>query len=345
MSRIPASPEKCPGSRCAPCALTAVPDGRLPGYEAILMPEEKKVSETLLRQLTQLTEEIENFEEIALRLKPDAGEIPKLPGIDVYGVAIPMAGPIGGDHIIYIDFKQRHDLDGRIEKARRKHQEQVAAKLEEMKQTAGVLVADVSGHRITDAILAAMLHQSFLLGALYELEMFGGITTRLFENINNRFYRSSSVRKYLTMIYGEIHVSGRFRFISAGHHPPLIFSNEFNHFVDIHPDLLTSFPPIGTMPSETDPDLSRRPSVLGYKDKYTVNELRLMSPGDILLLYTDGLKEHEANEVSYFPDRLEEKIREFKGASARRIVEEIKSDVLGFGPLADDVTFVLIKKH
>jgi serine phosphatase RsbU (regulator of sigma subunit) len=311
------------------------------------MPEEKKSSEALQRQLSQLTEELENLEEIALQLKPDPGEIPRLPGIDIYGATIPLAGAIGGDHIIYIDFKQRHDLDGRIEQVRKKGQVQIAAKLEEMKQTAGVLLADVSGHRVTDWVLAAMLHQAFLLGALYELEMFGAITTKLFENVNNRFYRSSSVRKFVTMIYGEIHVSGRFRFISAGHPPPLVFSNEFDRFMHIHPDLLVSYPPIGTMPSKSDPDLSRQPSpsALGYKDKYTVNELKLMMPGDILVLYTDGLKEHGTEKESYFPGRLEGKIREFKRESVRRILEEIKRDLLAFARPVDDVSCILIKKN
>jgi len=298
-----------------------------------------------LKQLRHLTDELENFEEIALRLKPQPGEVPKIPGIDMSGLVIPLAGVIGGDHIIYIDFKQRHDLDSRIQRALKKGLDQVAAKLEEMKSTAGVLVADVSGHRITDAVLAAMLHQSFLLGAYYELEISGTITTRLFEYINNRFFRSSSVRKFVTMIYGEIHRSGTFRFISAGHHPPLVFSSEFDRFVDIHPDLMVTYPPIGTMPSKTDPDLSRQSSVLGYKDKYTVNELKLMSPGDILLLYTDGLIEHEADGRSFFPERLEAKIRECKRESARRILEEIKRDLLAFGPPADDVSCVVIKKN
>jgi len=308
------------------------------------MPEEERPSEETLHKLLQLTEEIENFQRIALRLKPEPGEIPRLPGIDVFGINIPLAGAIGGDHIIYIDFKHRYDLDARIEQAQKKGLPQIAAKLEEMKQTAGVLLADVAGHQITDAVLAAMLHQSFLLGALYELDIFGMITTRLFENINNRFFRSSSVRKFVTMIYGEINVSGRFRFISAGHHPPLVFSNEFDHFVDIDPDLMISYPPIGTMPSKTDPDLSRRPSTLGYKDKYVVNEIKLMGPGDILVLYTDGLKEHEKDRENYFPGRLEEKIRQFKKESVRLILEEISRDLREFGPPSDDISCVLIKK-
>jgi serine phosphatase RsbU (regulator of sigma subunit) len=309
-----------------------------------MIHKDNVLPEDLLKQLHHLTDELENFEEIALRLKPEPGEVPKIPGIDLSAMTIPLAGVIGGDHIIYIDFKQRYDLDARIQRANKKGLDQVAAKLEEMKSTAGVLVADVSGHRITDAVLAAMLHQAFLLGAYYELEMSGTITTRLFEYINNRFYRSSSVRKFVTMIYGEIHRDGTFQFISAGHHPPLVFSNEFNRFVDIHPDLLVSFPPIGTMPSKNDPDLAQQPSVLGTKDKYTVNELKLMSPGDILLLYTDGLIEHEVDGNPYFPERLEAKIRDCKRESARRILEEIKRGLLAFGPPADDVSCVVIKK-
>ena len=45
---------------------------------------------------------------------------------------------------------------------------------------------DVSGHRVTDAFMAAMLHQAFLLGAIYELDMFGQVTRRLFENLNTQ---------------------------------------------------------------------------------------------------------------------------------------------------------------
>jgi serine phosphatase RsbU (regulator of sigma subunit) len=274
------------------------------------MSEKARPPEALIRRLNHLTEELQNFQEIAARLKPEPGEIPRLPGIDVFGATIPLAGAIGGDHIIYVDFKQRHDLEARIAQAEKKGLPQIARKLEGLKDTAGVLLADVSGHRITDAALAAMLHQAFLLGVLYELELYGTVTTKLFENINNRFYRSSGVHKFVTMIYGEIHVSGTFRFISAGHPPPLVFSHEFDRFMEIHPGLLTSFPPIGTMPSETDPDRSREDSALGY-----------------------------------IPGRLEDKIREFKNEPARSILKEVSRDLLGFADPEDDVSCVLMKKN
>ena len=57
---------------------------------------------------------------------------------------------------------------------------------------------------MTDALLAAMLHQAFLLGAIYELDIHGRITRRLFENLNTRFYQSSGAHKFVSLIYGEI---------------------------------------------------------------------------------------------------------------------------------------------
>ena len=47
-------------------------------------------------------------------------------------------------------------------------------------------------------VMAAMLHQAFLLGSIYELDMFGQITRRLFENLNARFYQSSGKHKYVS---------------------------------------------------------------------------------------------------------------------------------------------------
>src|SRR2546428_3622312 len=157
------------------------------------------------------------------------------------------------------------------------------AHLERCKTKAGMALMDVSGHQAPDALLAAMLHQAFLLGSLYELDMFGHITKRLFENINTRFYNSSSRHKFVTMIYGEISEDTTFRFLSAAHPPPVVFSNEHDRFMEVSEDLCTSFPPIGMLPSQDVVDRSRTQSILGFKDQYQLNEWRLMGKGDILL--------------------------------------------------------------
>jgi len=298
----------------------------------------------LERRLKTLMSELHNFQENAKYLIPSAGEIPDMQGIEVYGEAVPLNGIIGGDHIVYVPFRQRYDLDARIRRARATGKKDVAQKLGRLKDKAGILLSDASGHQVTDALLTAMLHQAFLIGVHYELEMCGEVTTSLFEAINTRVYKSSGIEKYVTMIYGEISERGVFRFISSGHPLPVIFSNKYNKLVDISKDRLTTFTPIGFMPSEKDPDIKHSESWVGYKEEYAVNELNLMGSGDILLLYTDGLSDHFMNAERYFPDRLEHKLREVKELSAKEIFQRVLEDVLDFGEPADDITYVVIKK-
>jgi serine phosphatase RsbU (regulator of sigma subunit) len=288
-----------------------------------------------------LAEELENFQQIALALKPSPGSVPRLPGVDLHGLSLPLRDQIGGDHLIYVDFNKRYDLDRRIEEARGRGREDVAEKLLECRQRAGILLADVSGHRVTDALIAAMLHQAFLLGVYYELDRFGEITTRLFEHINQRFYRSTSVNKYLTMIYGEVSTEGRFRFLSAGHPPPMVFSREYGSFVDISADRMVTFPPVGLFAS-TEPGERVAAGALGYKKTYTVNEIDLLASGDVLLLFTDGFSEHA--EGRYFPDSVSRLLDATRDWTAERICEALKDDLLESGAPHDDISFVVVKK-
>jgi len=295
-------------------------------------------------QMEFLAGEVKNFKEIAKYIRPLPGEVPKLSGIDVFGDVIPFNGVCGGDHLIYVDFKRRFDLDARIRQALEKGRSDIASKLERLRRMAGIVILDVSGHHATDTILVAMLHQAFLLGAIYELDMSGEITNRLFENLNTRFYNSSSLSKFVTMIYGEISEDCTFRFISAGHPSPVVFSSRHNKFMDVSPELCTSFPPIGTLPSDDDIDRNRSKTILGFKDPYEVNEWNLMGRGDILLLFTDGLTEHFRAGEPYFPKLLEEKVREVKDQNARTIFEAIKDHFLEFAQPSDDASFVVIKR-
>src|SRR3954469_1258645 len=294
--------------------------------------------------LAFLTGELKNFQEIAKYILPLPGEIPTLAGIEVYGGVIPFNGVCGGDHLIYVDFKKRFDIDARIRHATGKGRPDIVANLERIRKMAGIVILDVSGHHATDTLLAAMLHQAFLLGAIYEIDMFGQITKRLFENINTRFYNSSSLNKFVTMIYGEISEDCTFRFLSAAHPNPVVFSSQHDRFMEVSEDLCTSFPPIGTLPSDNVIDRNRSKSVLGFKDQYELNEWRLMGGGDILLLYTDGLTDHVRAGEAYFPKQLEQKMREVKHLNARAIFEAIRTHFLDFADLSDDASFVVIKR-
>ena len=295
-------------------------------------------------RLTQLSGELHNFEDIARYILPQPGEVPQLDGIDVWGGTLPLNGSVGGDHVIYVDFKQRFDLPARMKQASDKGRPEIVENLRRCQRTAGIALVDVAGHRVTDALLAAMLHQALLLGALYELDMSGHITKRLFENLNTRFYQSSGTRKFVSMIYGEISEDARFRFLSAAHPFPAVFSRRHDRFMEVGSHLCVSFPPLGMLPSLDAIDRkTMATSLLGFKDRYALNEWWLMGAGDILLLHTDGLSDHRRENEDYFPDHLERKVREAKDGSAREIFEAIQQDLMAFTTPADDISIVVVK--
>lgn len=289
----------------------------------------------------ELDDELRNFNEIARYLKPSSGNVPKIDGIDIAGRSLPLRKIVGGDHIIYLDFNRRYKLDRRIERATRQGRDEIATRLEQLKRRAGILLADVSGHRMTDALLAAMLHQSFLTGAYYELDRYGEITTRLFEHINSRFYHTTAVSKYFTMVYGEITAGGKFRFISAGHQPPAVFSREFGSFAQADPKGLTSFPPVGLLPSSVGVDEEEDKTFRGKK-RYEVNQLNLLSQGDLLLLMTDGLAEH--GEGDFMKEVVEGLLRETINEPAETIVARIEEAIPRYAKPDDDISFVVVKR-
>jgi len=296
---------------------------------------------TLVRRLTG---EMENFEDIAKYLIPQPGDLPGLSGIDIHGGTIPLNGLVGGDHIIYVDFKQRFDLQARIQRGVEDGRLDLVENLKRCNTMAGIAVLDVSGHQITDAFMASMLHQAFLLGAIYELDMFGQVTSRLFENLNTRFYSSSSAHKFVSLIYGEISEDMGFRFLSAAHPFPVVFSRQHDRFMDVHQDACVSSPPLGMLPSLEVTDRHRGESLLGFKARYEMNEWVLMGEGDILLLHTDGLTEHSRAGDDYFPGRLEQTLRDLQELPASGIYEAIAADVLAFSEPCDDISLVVVKR-
>jgi serine phosphatase RsbU (regulator of sigma subunit) len=301
---------------------------------------------------SMLDRELQMGAEYAARhLAPAPGACPSVPGIDVYGINIPFNGVAGGDLITYVNFQDRFDLNSRIRRAVAQGQHTMERNLQRLNSTGGILVADVAGHAFTDALRALMLHQAFHTAALYEMDLNGEITVKLFEQINTRFLKSATLSNlnseqdsgsFITLIYGEISHSGRFRFISAGHPPPLIFSREYDCFVDIRPDRLISCTPIGLQPGEDYADVVHYDRSLGYKKRYAINELNLMGQGDILLLYTDGLTDSLS---AFTPNHLERVVSRSKNESAQNICKAIIEEMRKIKEQSDDLSLVVIKRR
>src|SRR5207237_9117416 len=92
--------------------------------------------------------ELKNLQDIADCIKPSRADLPTLDGIDVYGETLPLNEVGGGDHIIYVDFQKRYDLQARIERAHTQGRADIVEKLKRCRRIAGIVVLDVSGHTV-----------------------------------------------------------------------------------------------------------------------------------------------------------------------------------------------------
>ena len=241
----------------------------------------------------------------------------------------------------------------------------VAEVLQELYTTAGVLLVDAQGHGIISAKIASTVHDTFHAFILSELDQNGKITPEFFENINLRLALSVTARNALgrnaddhsreiaTMLYGEIRPDGRFRFVNFGHPPPLVFSAEYGAFVEMNKDHMVQFPALGLEIPEDHPDRNKYLSMKlrqRQMNSSDVAELTLMSPGDILFLYSDGVYDGSDEGERL---HLEQVVREHKGESARAICNAIlqhavKEDEylkqIGEEDRIDDKTAFIIKR-
>ncbi|MEK6974578.1 MAG: PP2C family protein-serine/threonine phosphatase, partial [Nanoarchaeota archaeon] len=216
----------------------------------------------------------------------------------------------------------------------------------------GILIADVSGHMITDNLLVNKLDSAFMTSVAYQLEHVGEITAGLFGKLNTHFYnfmRADHVSKipFITCLYGEIHGNGKFRFISAGHPPPIVFSNKFDKIVKIDEDLTKTSTPLGVLPSKYSIYGERFDPNFKTKPKYDINEINLLGQEDILILYTDGLIEQKDGRINFADSKLEQVLREHKSEGAKEIYDAILKELKeleAFAPITDDITLVVIKK-
>ncbi len=179
--------------------------------------------------------------------------------------------------------------------------------------------------------IASTVHDTFHALMLSELDHRGKTTAELFQRINLRLALSVTARNALgrsekesaqeiaTMLYGEVRPYGHFRFVNFGHPPPLVFSAEYRKFMDIGKNGMVQFLPLGLQIAEDDPDRNRYFSLEPRQRRANssdVAELTLMSPGDILFLYTDGVYDGSDKEER---QQLENVMRDHHVLSARDI--------------------------
>jgi len=271
------------------------------------------------------------------------------------------------DHVQWLKSRPGYkpEMESAYREARSSEQVRVAEDLRELYSTAGVLLVDAQGHGIIAAKIASTVHDTFHALMLSELDYRGKTTPELFERINLRLAQSVTARNALgrsekesaqeiaTMLYGEVHPHGYFRFVNFGHPPPLVFSAEYRKFMDIDKSRMVQFLPLGLQIPEDHPDRNRYLSLEVRETRVNssdVAELTLLSPGDIFFLYTDGVydgsdKEERQQLEGVMRERYRQPAKEICNALLEYAVK--KDDRLrqiGEQDRIDDKTVFIIKR-
>ena len=183
------------------------------------------------------------------------------------------------------------------------------------------VLGDVSGKGIPAALLAAMAQ-----GAL-QAQFLGGeqCLDDIISSLNRVLVEKSASGRFLTLFCASLTNDGTFAFVNAGHNPPLLIrkNGEVEH-------------------------LTTKSILLGAFDfaDYTQAKTKL-APGDVVVMYTDGVTEavNSANDM-FGDERLEELVVRIRELSAEQIQTRILEEVSSFTgdlPQGDDITLITLK--
>jgi len=185
----------------------------------------------------------------------------------------------------------------------------------------GVVLGDVAGKGLGAALLTAKLQATLRALSLScpSLSDLGG-------QLNSILHRDGIDNRFATMFYCEIDAAtGRLRFLNAGHNPPFVLRASGIETLE------ASAIPLGMMAGTT------------YKE----GDL-LLRPGDVLVVYSDGLTEaRNAADEEFGADRLRALLPRLRGLTAERAVRFLIDEVtafLGGERSHDDLSLVVLAR-
>jgi serine phosphatase RsbU (regulator of sigma subunit) len=185
-------------------------------------------------------------------------------------------------------------------------------------------VFDAMGHGLAAAGVAA-----FALAAYRHSRRRGETPVARYTAIDTAIFEQYPTSRFVTGLIAELDLaSGRLRWISAGHPPPLLLRD--GHL--IKPLDVTPSPPLGMQLATSEP----------------VEGEEWLEPGDMLLLYTDGLTEARRPDGELFTvERLGEFIERqaANGLPAPETLRGLREAIIerGEGALRDDATALLLE--
>jgi serine phosphatase RsbU (regulator of sigma subunit) len=183
----------------------------------------------------------------------------------------------------------------------------------------GAVVADVSGKGVSSALLAALLQ-----GALIPAIDHADVLTRRMERLNTFLIDRTGGEKYATVFYCLLDQSGRLDYVNAAHCPPIVVRPSGETA-----ELEATGVPVGLLEGS-------RYELAG----------RQLSPGEKVVIYTDGVTEAQDARGAFFGrKRLFDLVRANAGASSSELHDAIQGAVREFtegAPQSDDITLVVL---
>jgi len=186
-----------------------------------------------------------------------------------------------------------------------------------------VNIADVSGKGIPAALFMALTVTVLRFGMSLGLP-----PAEVVDRANELILADQRSRMFATAFVGYLNLHNGELWFASGGHNPAVFYHAHNQTTE-----LVSAPGV---------------AIGLFKDaQFDASSLQL-DPGDILVLYTDGITEAiDADEDEFGEDRLQDLIASHADASAEeitRLVLEAVMDFSGDSNFADDATMVVIKR-
>jgi phosphoserine phosphatase RsbU/P len=186
-----------------------------------------------------------------------------------------------------------------------------------------IAIGDVAGHGLGSALLAADAR-----AALRECLAHGDPLEACLQHINDLLQADTSDEMYMTLLLGFLDPRERlFEFATAGHHMPVL----------LRQDRVERLPPVG----------SNIPLGVRRGLKFGLEEPLRLGPGDLLLLFTDGIwEETDGTGRRFGTSGLEAVLTKSRGRSEAAIVDAIFSSVAAHRASPepeDDCTLVVMR--
>ncbi|MBN1165052.1 MAG: PP2C family protein-serine/threonine phosphatase [Candidatus Krumholzibacteriota bacterium] len=184
----------------------------------------------------------------------------------------------------------------------------------------GFAIGDASGHGLPAALLARDVMTGLRMGMEKEMKISGVI-----KKLNRVIHRSRLSTRFVSLVYGELEHGGTLVYINAGHPLPLLIK------------------------ADRSERLGTGGTILGpLEDTVFKRGFAFMDPGDVLVLFTDGIVEVSNNREEMFGlERIEKCVKSSRAETADVVIRNLFKEIMQFNrgeKLKDDATVLIIKR-